>query len=161
MLYTIPNMNSQTNIPGEMVIGDREFSLQRSWKLNTWLVVAAAISALCDVIYSPVVRQWPVAWRLAVVLVPFVALALWVRSLARWIRGMDELQRRITISTFLFAVSGTLLYILLWFRLEVTGLFEAIIGQRLGWGMGTVSFGILTFSVIYGVGHRIFTRRYQ
>lgn len=155
-------MNAKPNVPGEAVIGDREFSLRKSWSVNVWLCVAALTSALCDVVYSPVVRQWPMALRLAIVAVEFGAVLLWVRRLAFWIRGMDEMHRRLTLTTFLFSVSATLLFFLLWFRLEVGGFFEAILGQRLGWGMGTVSFGILMHSIFYGLGHcLIFNRRYQ
>ena len=154
-------MKTEPNIPGEIVLGDREFSVRRGFAVNVWLIAAALISALGDVIFSHAVWQWPAGWRLLILFAPFVAVALWVRCLVRWFRGMDELHRGITLTALLLAVSATLFYFLLWFRLEVTGLSELIFGRRLGWGMGTVSFGILLFSIFYGFGHRILSRRFQ
>jgi hypothetical protein len=155
-------MNTQPNIPGEIVIADREFSLRKAWDVNGWLGVAALTSALSDVVYSPALRQWPVGWRLAILLFEYAAVLLWVRRLAVWIRGMDEMHRQITLATLLFSVGSTLLFTLLWLRLEVGGFFEALAGGRTGFGMGTLGFAILVHSVFFGLGHYlIFNRRYR
>jgi len=150
------------NIPGEVVPAGQEFSLPKAWNVNAWLLVAALTSALSDVVYSQALRQWPVGWRLAILLFEYAAVLLWVRRLAAWIRGMDEMHRQITVATFLFSVGTTLLLTLLWLRLEAGGYFEAIIGRRLGFGMGTLSFAILVHSVFFALGHYlIFNRRYR
>ena len=156
------SMNTKPNVPGEIVIADREFSLLKAWNVNAWLFVAALTSALSDVIYSAELRHWPVVCRLSVLIFEFAAVLLWVRRLARWIRGMDEMHRQMTLATFLFSVTATLLFTLLWLRLEVGDFFEALFGGRTGFGMGTLSFAILIHSVFYGVGHfLIFNRRYK
>ena len=124
--------------------------------------VAALTSALSDVIYSAELRHWPMAGRLAVFIFEYAAVLLWVRRLVKWIRGMDEMHRQMTLATLLFSVTSTLLFTLFWLRLEVGGFFEAIIGCRTGFGMGTLSFAILFHSIFYGVGHLlIFNRRYR
>jgi hypothetical protein len=151
-----------TNIPGEIVIADQEFSLRKAWMVNAWLFVAALTSALSDVIYSQALRQWPVGLRLGILLFEYAAVLLWVRRLARWIRGMDEMHRQVTLATLLFSVSATLIFTLLWLRLEVGGFFEALIGAHTGFGMGTLSFAILGHSIFYGIGHYlIFNRRFK
>jgi len=155
-------MHTKPNIPGEIVIADQEFSLPKAWRVNAWLGVAALTSALSDVIYSAEIRQWPVGLRLAILLFEYAAVLLWVRRLAVWIRGMDEMHRQVTLATFLFSVSATLLFTLLWLRLEVGGFFESLIGARTGFGMGTLSFAILAHSVFFGLGHYlIFNRRFK
>ena len=160
MLYINSIMNSKPNVPGEIVIADQEFSLKKAWNVNAWIFVAAVTSALSDVIFSAELRCWPVGLRLAILIFEFAAVLLWVRRLAKWIRGMDEMHRQITIATFLFSVTATLVFTLLWLRLEVGGFIEALFGCRTGFGMGTLSFAILVHSVFYGVGHHlIFSRR--
>lgn len=155
-------MNNKPNIPGEIVLADKEFSLPKAWKVNVWLFVATLTSALADVIYSHALRQWSIGWRVAILLFEFAAVLLWVRRLGEWIRGMDEMHRQVTLATFMFSVSATLLFTLLWLRLEVGDFFEAIVGARLGFGMGTLSFAILMHSIFYGVGHyAIFNRRFK
>ncbi len=155
-------MNTKPNIPGEIVIADQEFSLKKAWNVNAWLFAAALTSALSDVIYSAELRHWPVVGRLAVLIFEYAAVLLWVRRLVKWIRGMDEMHRQMTLATFLFSVTATLLFTLLWLRLEVGDFFEALFGCRTGFGMGTLSFAILVHSIFYGVGHfLIFNRRYK
>jgi len=153
-------MNTKPNIPGEVVIADREFSLAKAWNVNAWLCVAALTSALGDVVYSAELRQWPAGVRLGILLFEYAALLLWVRRLVIWVRGMDEMHRQTTLATFIFSVTATLLFTLLWLRLEVGGFFEAFLGGRTGFGMGTLSFAILVHSFFFGLGHRfIFNRR--
>ncbi len=162
MLYSAFIMNKQPNIPGEIVIADQEFSLPKAWKVNAWLFVAALTSALSDVIYSQALRQWPIGVRLAILIFEYGAVVLWVRRLVVWIHGMDEMHRQVTLATFLFSVSATLIFTLLWLRLEVGGFFEALVGARTGFGMGTLSFAILVHSIFYEIGHYlIFNRRYK
>ena len=44
----------------------------------------------------------PLGGRVLIVGVEFLAIILFCRDAAKWIRGMDELQRRITLELFLF-----------------------------------------------------------
>src|SRR5689334_21969212 len=48
-------------------------------------------------------KGWPLALRIIIALLPFAASLLYVRGIVRWIRGMDELHRQITVASFGFA----------------------------------------------------------
>src|SRR3954464_14400674 len=128
-LYT-GRMNTKPNLPDEIWLGKKEYSAWTDWKVNGWLFVATIISGASDIMFPQVVREWPIAVRALVALVPFVLLLLWVRSLARWVRGMDELHRRITLAAILFTVSATFFFVVLWHRLERAGVFQAIFTTR-------------------------------
>jgi cytosine/uracil/thiamine/allantoin permease len=163
MLYTA-FMNSKPNVPGDIFMGEKEYSWRKDWNVNGWLFVATIISALCDVMFPQVTRQWPLGWRIGVVCAEFAAIALWARALTVWIRGMDEMHRRITISAVLFAVSATFFFAMLWHRLDHAGLFAAIFPKPKnggGWDICTVGHEFLLLTLFYFVGHGIFNRRYK
>jgi hypothetical protein len=164
MLYIGFIMTNKPNVPGEIFLGNQEYSLRMDWQVNGWLFVATLISAFCDIIFHHAVMEWPLGWRVGVVLAQFLALALWARSLARWIRGMDEMHSRITTAAILFAVSATFFFLMLWHRLNVAGFFDAIFSRpRAGgsWDIATVGHGFLLLTLFYFVGHSIFNRRYK
>lgn len=163
MLYTV-FMNNKPNVPGEIFLGESEYSWRADWTVNGWLFVATVISALADVMFPHAVSRWPLAVRVGISVTEFVAIALWADGLSRWIRGMDELHRRITISAVLLAVSATFFVLMLWHRLDSAGLFNALFGPPRGggsWDICTVGHGFLLLTLFYFVGHRIFNRRYQ
>ena len=94
----------------------------------------------------------------------FLALALWAKAMVGWIRGMDEMHRRITTSVVLFAVSATSFFMLLWHRLDRAGLFNAAFSQPIkggSWDICTVCHGFLLLVLFYGVAQAIFNRRYK
>ena len=164
MLYIV-SMNTKPNVPDEIWLGKKEYSARTDWRVNGWLFVAAIISGVSDIVFPHVVRQWPVAARALIALIPFVALLLWVRSLTRWIRGMDELHRRITVAATFFSVSATFFFVVLWHRLERAGVFQAIFPRgddsAVGWDIGTVGHIFLLMTFCYFLSYRIFNRRYQ
>src|ERR1043166_3675345 len=91
-------MSNKPNIPSEIFLGNEEYSWRMDWNVNGWLFVATLISAFTDIIFAHLVRHWPLGVRVGIVLTQFLAIALWARSLVIWIRGMDEMHRRITVS---------------------------------------------------------------
>src|SRR6187402_1676289 len=97
-------MNSKPNVPAEIFLGNEEYSWRIDWTVNGWLFVATIISGLSDIMFPHVVGAWPLAWKVMIVLAQFAAIALWARGLGRWIRGMDEMHRRITMTAVLFAI---------------------------------------------------------
>src|SRR5258708_136927 len=119
-------MNNKPNIPGEIFLGEKEYSWRKDWQVNGWLFVATLISAFSDIIYGSVVKQWPEVWRVMLVLGQFAAILLWARNLIHWVRGMDELHRRITTTAILFATNATFFVLMLWHRLEAAGLFASL-----------------------------------
>ena len=156
---------NKPNLPDEIWLGKKEYSAWTDWKVNGWLFVATIISGLCDIMFPHVVRQWPVALRTLAAMIPFLALLLWIRSLARWIGGMDELHRRITLAAIFFTVSVTFFFVMLWHRLEKAGVFQSMssAGQYsdASWDIGTVGHIFLLMTFCYFLGYRIFNRRYQ
>ena len=158
-------MNTKPNLPDEIWLGKKEYSAWTDWRVNGWLFVATLVSGLADIMFPHVVRQWPIAMRAIVATLPFAALLLWMRSLARWIRGMDELHRRITLAATLFSVAATFFLVVLWHRLERAGVFQSLfspgrVGEA-GWDIGTVGHIFLLLTLCYFLGYRIFSRRYQ
>ena len=76
-------------------------------KLNFWMVVAGALF----IFGNELVRthpEWNVGLRLGITLSPMVAVVLLVRSYLRFIRGMDEMQRRLQLEAWLIAALGTI-----------------------------------------------------
>src|SRR5678810_44880 len=94
--FTLPSMNKTPNVPNEIFLGKTEYSAWNDLKVNGWLFVATLISGAADIMFPHEVRQWPIALRTVVALIPFLALGFWARDLSRWIKGMDEMHRRIT-----------------------------------------------------------------
>ena len=163
ILYIAIIMNSRPNIPNEIYWG-KEYSLRMDQKVNGWLIAATIISAFADIMFPHVVRQWPLGWRVGIVLAEFIAIALWARALTHWIRGMDELHRRITTSAILSAVSATFFFLMLWHRLDRAGLFNAVFGDpKTGgsWDICTVGHGFLLLVHFYGIAQTVFNRRFK
>lgn len=157
-------MNNRPNIPGDIFLGEKDYSWRMDWKVNGWLFVAAVISALCEIMFPQAVRQWPLGWRTAVVIAEFLAIALWARDLRAWIRGMDELHRKITTSAVLFAVGATFFFLMLWHRLDQAGLFALLPKPKhggVGWDICTVGHGFLLMTLFYFVAQTIFNRRFK
>ena len=141
------------------------FIMVLAWKVNGWLFVATIISGLSDIMFPHLVKQWPTGVRTLVALLPFLALLLWIRNLTRWIRGMDELHRRITLAATLFAVSASFFFVVLWHRLDKAGLFQTIFGTGknvdVSWDISTVGHIFLLMTFCYFFGYRIFNRRFE
>ena len=155
-------MNNKPNIPDEIFLGgSKQYSWRADLRVNGWLMVAILISAASEFIFAHQVRQLDITLRTLIALAPFLVLLLWIRNLAQWIRGMDELHRRITLAAVLFAMSATFFFIMLWHRLEVAGFFEAICPGRKGWDICTLSHVFLLMTLFYILGYSIFNRRYK
>jgi len=157
-------MSNKPNVPGEIFLGNADYTWRMDWEVNGWLFVATLISAFADIMFPHVVRQWPIEARLGIVFAEFLTIALWARSLARWIRGMDELHRRITVAAVLCSIGATFFVLMLWHRLEAAGLFNAIFPQpKAGgsWDICTVGHGFLLLTLFYFASHSLFNRRYK
>src|SRR5262245_38861070 len=131
-------MNTKPNLPDEIWLGKKEYSAWTDWKVNGWLFLATIISATSDIMFPHIARECPFAVRILVAVSPFIALLSWKRSLARWIRGMDELHRRITLAAILFTVSATFFFVVLWHRLDRAGVFPSSMPSAASWDIGTV-----------------------
>lgn len=154
MLYTGSVMNIKPNIPEELAPG-KYYSIRTEIKVNGWCWVAVLTSFVNDVFLLPYHKDWPVAMRAIIALVPLVASLLWVRSVAGWIRGMDELHRRITLAACLFATIATLFVVTTLHLLVMAGVFSTKF-------QATAGFVIIWLVVcFYILGQSIFNRRYK
>ncbi|MGA3144631.1 MAG: hypothetical protein ABSF10_16650 [Verrucomicrobiota bacterium] len=160
MLYTGSVMNNKLNVPDEVKPG-KNYSFWADMKVNGWVCVAALIWGASACLFPHVVKQWPIAWQVIIVLAQVGAILLWVRDLARWIRGRDELHQRITLAAILFAVSATFFFVMLWHRLDKVGFFPASKNPNASWDITTVGHRILLLALFYFLGHTIFNRRYK
>jgi len=157
-------MKNAPPIPDELVMFDKQFSWRTAWNVCRWWLVAFIISTVCDIIFPQAVKQWPFGWRLAVVLAEFFAIVLFMFDAAKWIRGMDELQRRITLAAFFFSVSASFFFMLLWQRLDAACFFHTLFGPPFmngTWGIYTVHHACVLLGGFYGLGFLIFKRRYK
>jgi hypothetical protein len=109
-------------------------------------------------------RDWNVAQRAIIALVPLLIGLLWVRDFARWLRGMDEMHRRLSVEACLFATGVTLFVVTAWHILDKTGVFQTgsyMTRLHLDSHFHTASFPISLMLAFYFLGYAIFQRRYQ
>ena len=100
---------TKPNIPEELdlMFGRKEYSFRTDLKVNGWGYISMALSFAGDVLL-PRHTDWHVALRAIIALAPIIPMLLWGRVFAGWIRGMDELHRRMTVEVCLFATTATL-----------------------------------------------------
>ena len=161
MLYT-GCMNDKPNIPEEIMFGP-SYSLRANLKANTWAFVAMLLSWTGDLLLS-LPRDWNVAQRAIIALVPLLIGLLWVRDFARWLRGMDEMHRRLSVEACLFATGVTLFVVTAWHILDKTGVFQTgsyMTRLHLDSHFHTASFPISLMLAFYFLGYAIFRRRYK
>lgn len=111
--------------------------------------------------------DWPLAIRVMIALVPLIATLLYVRSTVQWVRGMDELHRRVTVGAFLFA---TVMYLALtagWLLLDNAGAWAALAEatglhlERVPFAQATCTWILCLTYVFFGIGYSILNRRYR
>ena len=140
MLYTTGTMSNKPNDPEVLL----NFKKNSQWadakvfmKVNYWLFICLATGAANALLFHTIVPPldgvlredfltWPVGIRLIIESVPLLAGLLWARSLARFIRGMDELHRRITIEAWLIAALATLGFLSIWPLLDAAGISASV-----------------------------------
>jgi hypothetical protein len=155
---------NKPNLPGEIQPGP-QYSFAVDCKVNAWMFGAMAISVVTDLFYRHEVLEWPAYLRAIAAVAPLLAILLWVRRLARWIHGMDELHRAITSNVCLFSTAATFFLILAWQHLVRLEVFQAFFPGRMR-AYASVDVGVpwlilWLLLIFYAVGQRIFTRRYR
>jgi hypothetical protein len=130
-------MSNKPNDPEELItLNPKNYSFWADMKVNGWLLVAMLTGAANALLFHSKApygllrhyyQDWPVVLRAVVELVPLLASLLWARSMARWIRGMDELHRRITLEAWLFAAIATLYFLSIWHLLDLAGVSAAVL----------------------------------
>ena len=157
-------MNSKPNIPEEIGWG-KQYSWRASLKAGGGWMMLAFLTDLPGIYLFEHHKDWPLALRAVIALIPLIAASLYVRSTARWVRGMDELHRRVALEAFLFATVTYLFLTAAWFLLNQAGVWDAI-AQSTGLHLERMPFSNCTFIlcltyVFFGVGYSILKRRYQ
>jgi hypothetical protein len=157
-------MNSRPNIPEEIGLG-KQYSWRASLKAGGGWMMLAFLTDLPGIYLTEHHKDWPLALRAVIALFPLMASLLYMRSTARWVRGMDELHRRIALEAFLFATVTYLFLTAAWFLLNHAGIWDAI-AQTTGLHLERMPFSNCTLIicltyVFFGVGYSIFNRRYQ
>jgi len=149
------------NLPEELdlLAGKKEYSFRTDLKVNGWGYVAMVISFAGDVLL-PRHKDWPVILRAIIALAPIVPALLWGRIFARWIRGMDELHRRITLEVCLLATTATLFLFTALHPLDKAGVFQAL-GWRASLDLHTWWGTSWLMVCFYILGSKILNRRYR
>ena len=140
----------------EAVRPGKNYSFVADMKLNAWALVALLMAFVSRWLLRKH-SGWGVLLQTTVALLPLVPSLLYVRSIARWIAGMDELQRRIQLEACLFATTGTVFLVTALSLLQGVGLLASI---RLQHGLGWEG----TFAAIVGfyiLGNIISNRGYK
>lgn len=131
-----------------------QYSLRSDLRLNAWLGVAMLVY-LPGLFLLKQHPEWNQLLRGSVALAPLVPGLLYLRSCVRFIRGLDELQRRVQLDAFLFAALGTLI---------VEAALSTLSAQEIQLGAFSHGLGMVgTFTsmfILWVVGTRIANCRY-
>ena len=121
-----------------------QYSCRKDLRLSKWVLVAALTHLLATYLY----RSYPdigTSGLMTTRLTPLIPFGLWLRDLARFIRGLDELQYHLQLKVWLFAamvtvVWGTTVNVLneIGAKLDPVGLAGALCLMVFFWGVGTV-----------------------
>jgi hypothetical protein len=151
MLYTVlMNTFPETVRPG------KHYSFRADVKLNAWAFVAVLVAFVARWLLQHN-HDWGAALQSVLALSPLLPSLLYLRSIARWIGGMDELQRRIQLEACLFATTATVFVTTALSLLGTTSVHQsARLQHGLGWE-GTFAAVI----VFYVLGNMIVNRRYR
>lgn len=85
-----------------------QYSLKADLRLNAWLAVAGVVW-VADLALLKNHPEWSPLLRGVLALAPLIPGLLYIRSCMRFVRGLDELQRRIQLEALIFAAMGTVI----------------------------------------------------
>ena len=125
-------------------------------RLSAWAMVAVAVSIFSRWLLARH-PEWSGFQRAATALAPLAPGLLWVRSIAAWMRPLDELQRRIQSEAWLFAATGT---VFLSIAIDLLASARLDKGHRIPSSLGWEG-AFATAYLLYCVGCINSTRRYQ
>jgi hypothetical protein len=145
----------QPNLIESVVPCSGQYSLKKDLRLNAWLVAAAVVYvAILELLKRH--PEWSPLARGLLTLTPLVPGVLYVRSCLRFIRSLDELQRRIQLEAWLFASLGALIIGTIINTLNANGVILGDLKHGLSlWGAFTLTF------VLWLVGSALANCRYK
>ena len=122
----------------------------RALRVNAWAVIALGVSFLA----RWALRQpgWSDPLRIAVALAPLVPGVLYAVDVWRWIRGLDELQRRIQVGAIAFAAGIMGLAVIAVDLLQAAGFLN-----RFHWSW---EFAFAVAFLLWMIGCTVSTRRF-
>jgi hypothetical protein len=130
-------------------------SLKQMMKSLVWLAVTTALY-LAGLKLLKQHPEWSPGWRVAATLTPILPGVFYLLSLLQSFRAMDELQRRIQLESWVFALAGTVVVTAVFNVLNANGL---LLGQYPhGLQIGGV---YLTMFIFWSVGVSISNLRYR
>ena len=132
-----------------------QYSFRSDLRLNAWLGIGTIIY-LTTVFLLKHHPEWSPLQRGVVALMPMVPGLLYVRSCMRFIRKMDELQRRVQLDAFLFAALGTVIVGTVFATLSAQGV--ALGSWSHGLDMGEA---LVVMFILWLVGTKIANCRYK
>src|SRR5579859_6258616 len=147
-------MNNKPIFP-ELVQPGKHYSFRADMKLNVWAFVAVFLAMVSRAILGHH-SDWSVSLRASIALSPLLPSLFYVRSITRWMQGMDELQRRIQLEACLFATVGTIFLVTAIDLLGAHGIHLPRLMHGPGWE-GT--FASVVF--LYLIGNIVINRRYR
>ncbi len=146
---------NQPNLMESLEPCSGQYSAKTDFRLNFWLLVAALVHAIQSTLFK-MQPEWDPTLRVLWMLAPLVPGLLYVRSWVRFIRGLDELQRRIQLEVFLFAALATVVVGAVVSALNEQGVPTAWMKNGLGLGSS-----FMLMLVLWTVGWAFAKRRYK
>ncbi len=131
-----------------------QYSFKQDLRLNAWLLVAT-VAYLAQRFLIAGQPEWSPLARGLVALTPLLPALLYLRDWVRFVRGLDELQRRVQMEAHLFAAWGALIAGIL-----LTALHEQGVLQWLPHGLGFGGVMVVLFP-LWLLGIAIANRRYK
>ena len=161
-------MNNKPNIPDEIGLWTgKPYSWQDSVKAGAGWMMLVYLTDVPGAYLIAHHKEWPMVLRIGITLIPIAAALLYVRGVVHWIRGMDELHRKITLTSFGFATVSYLFLAAAWSQLvERAGIFEDVFHLTRLQTLERMPFSNCTFIialtwVLFCLGFTIFNRRYK
>lgn len=130
-------------------------SMKQMKKSLVWLAATAAVYVM-TIFCLKHNAQWSPGWRVAVTLAPLLPGVFYLLSLLQSFRVMDELQRRIQLEAWVFALAGTVVVDTVLNVLNANGVGFA--GYPHGLEIGGVYMSMFLF---WSVGVAFSTLRYR
>ncbi len=143
------------NIMESVEPGSGLYSPRADLRLNVWLLVATVTHVAVQFLIKRQTEWSPLAGGV-LALAPLIPGLLYVRSWMRFIRGLDELQRRIQLESFLFAAMATVVMGAVVSSLNDRGVPTGLLQHGLGLGAS-----FMTMLCFWSIGWGIAKCRYK
>ena len=168
MLYSGSVMTTKPNIPDEIALWTgKPYAWRESLKAGGGWMMLVYLTDVPGTYLIAHHHEWPLVLRIIIALVPVAAALLYVRGVVQWVRGMDELHRKITVTAFGFALVAYLSLCAAWSQLtDRAGVFETVFHLNRLQTLERMPFSNCTFIValtwvLFCIGFSLFNRRYK